>query len=172
MGRAGQNGKDAVERLYLAVGGLRGLLFVVGSALVGVLAGIMVFTFGYANGLAYFGDEATTCKQCHSMNKQFDAWSKGSHHTLACQECHSPEKATLPVQWLVSEADNGFWHSLKFTTGAYPLNIKIRDHNKEIVRVNCLRCHGNLVSQIEQPALHASAQIDCLRCHSEVGHKR
>lgn len=77
-----------------------------------------------------------------------------------------------PVQWLISEADNGFWHSLKFTTGNYPTNIKIREVNREEVLSNCVRCHGALVSQIEQPALHAGSSIDCLRCHSEVGHKR
>ena len=159
-------------RILDRLGGIRGALIVIGAGLVGVLIGLMLFTFVYANGLAYFGEEPETCKQCHSMNKQFSAWEKGSHHTVACQECHSPEKATEPVQWLMSEADNGFWHSLKFTTGAYPTNIKIRAHNKEIVREACVRCHGALVSQVEQPAFHADQKIDCLRCHSEVGHKR
>ncbi|HOA87909.1 cytochrome c nitrite reductase small subunit [Propioniciclava tarda] len=161
-----------VSKLLALAGGMRGFLVLIGAGLVGVTVGIMGFTFGYANGFAYFADDPATCKQCHSMNKQYDAWAKGSHKTVACQECHSPEKHSQPVQWLLSEADNGFWHSLKFTTGAYPTNIKIRDHNKELVRENCLNCHGNLVSQIEQPSLHSNAQIDCLRCHNEVGHKR
>lgn len=154
------------------LGGIRSLLFVVGSGLVGVLVGIALFTFVYANGLAYFGEDPQTCKQCHAMNKQFFAWEKGSHHSVTCQECHIPEKTHEPVQWLLAEADNGFWHSLKFTTGQYPTNIKIRQSNLEILQNACLRCHGGLVSQIEQPALHSNSQIDCLRCHSEVGHKR
>ena len=43
--------------------------------LVGVLVGLAVFTFGYANGSAYFGKDPQTCSQCHSMNKQYAAWS-------------------------------------------------------------------------------------------------
>lgn len=164
--------------LLAAVGGVRGAIIIVGAGLVGVLFGLMLFTFGYANGLAYFGEDPAACQQCHSMNKQYNAWTKGSHHTVACQECHSPQRNEQPVKWLISEADNGFWHSLKFTTGDYPTNIKIREVNREEVQDNCLRCHGALVSQIQQPTLHANttahsnASIDCLRCHSEVGHKR
>jgi len=144
----------------------------VGSGLVGVLAGIALFTFVYANGLAYFGEDPQTCKQCHAMNKQFFAWEKGSHHTIACQECHIPERAHEPVAWLLAEADNGFWHSVKFTTGQYPMNIKIRDNNREILQAACVRCHSSLISEVAQPSLHSNEQIDCLRCHSEVGHKR
>lgn len=151
-------------------GGVRGLLFVIGAGLVGVLAGLAIFTFIYANGFAYFTEDPKACVQCHSMNKQYAAWEKGSHHSEACQECHSPKGNV--VKWLASEADNGFWHSLKFTTNWYPQNIKIRDVNRTIVQNNCVRCHGRLVSDIEQPSLHANQQINCLRCHSEVGHKR
>lgn len=152
------------------IGGIRSALFVIGAGLVGVLAGIVIYTFVYANGFAYFTEDPTACIQCHSMNKQYAAWTKGSHHAEACQECHSPKGNT--AKWLLSEADNGFWHSLKFTTGWYPQNIKIREVNRQIVQTNCTRCHGALVQQIEQPAVHANQQIDCLRCHAEVGHKR
>lgn len=161
-----------VQSILSRLGNIRGLLFVVGSGLVGVLVGIALFTFVYANGLAYFGEDPQTCKQCHAMNKQFFAWEKGSHHTVACQECHIPERAHEPVQWLLAEADNGFWHSLKFTTGQYPTNIKIRENNREILLSSCQRCHSSLISEIAQPSQHSNQQIDCLRCHSEVGHKR
>ena len=140
------------------------------GGLVGILVGIMVFTFGYANGLAYFGHEAETCKQCHSMNEQYDAWTKGSHSNVAtCQDCHNPNEDF--VAYLIAEADNGFWHSLKFTTGNYPENIKIRQFNVDIVQENCLRCHSAITSDIAMTRTH-NTQIDCLQCHSSVGHKR
>ena len=60
------------------------------AGLVGVLAGIMVFTFGYAGGAAYFGHDPQACVQCHAMNPQFERWSKGSHKAVAtCQDCHA-----------------------------------------------------------------------------------
>ena len=86
-----------VSKLLALAGGMRGFLVLIGAGLVGVTVGIMGFTFGYANGFAYFADDPATCKQCHSMNKQYDAWAKGSHKTVACQECHSPEKHSQPV---------------------------------------------------------------------------
>lgn len=152
------------------LGGAKGALFVVGSGLVGVLVGIALFTFTFANGFAYFGEDPATCKQCHAMDKHYNAWSAGSHKQVACQECHNPHGNV--VSWLVSEADNGFWHSLKFTTGSYPQNIKIREHNADVLRDNCLKCHGNLVNDVRQTQIHSNQQIDCLRCHAEVGHKR
>lgn len=140
------------------------------AGLTGILAGLMIFTFGYANGSAYFGKDPQACAQCHSMNKQFTAWSKGSHHTVAtCQECHAPHDD--PVAWALDEADNGFWHSLKFTFNAYPQNIKIREKNLEVVQEACLYCHKEFVSRIELGRPHDQG-VSCLQCHNEVGHER
>ena len=136
----------------------------------GVLVGLAVFTFGYANGSAYFGKDPQTCSQCHSMNKQYAAWSKGPHHHVAtCQDCHAPHDD--PVAWALDEADNGFWHSLKFTLDAYPQNIKIREKNREVVEEACLYCHKEFVSRIELGRPHGQG-VSCLKCHNEVGHER
>lgn len=145
----------------------------VAAALVGVLVGLGVFTFGYAGGVGYFGHESETCNQCHAMNKQYEAWQRGPHKTVTtCQSCHAPHDNL--VDWAVNEADNGFWHSLKFTTGWYPENIKIRDVNKVVVEHNCRTCHGSFTSNIE--FIHgdrdASQQVSCIKCHAQVGHTR
>lgn len=163
---------SVLSRLTTALGGATQALLSGLAILLSGLVGLGVFTFGYANGWAYFGEDPETCRQCHSMQKQFNAWEKGSHHKVAtCQECHSPQD-NLP-KWMLEEADNGFWHSVKFTTGAYPENIKIREMNRHTVQENCLRCHSDLVSNIEGTRVGAhNGQIDCLHCHAEVGHKR
>lgn len=149
---------------------LRAWFWPVVGALVGVLAGAVLFTFGYANGSAYFGRDPGACAQCHSMNKQFDAWSAGPHHHVAtCQDCHAPHDD--PVAWVLDEADNGFWHSLKFTFGAYPQNIRIRDKNREVVEEACLYCHRSFVDRVELGRPHDQG-VSCLRCHNEVGHER
>ncbi|MDN5570055.1 MAG: cytochrome c nitrite reductase small subunit [Propionibacteriaceae bacterium] len=143
------------------------------GGLLGVLVGILVFTFGYAGGMAYFGHDPAACLQCHAMAENYNSWQAGSHHNVAtCQDCHSPHND--PVAWLISEADNGFWHSLKFTTGMYPENIKIRDHNRVMTQEACLECHAAVTDDIRMTRLGASHsdQIDCLQCHANVGHER
>lgn len=143
------------------------------GALTGILVGLMVFTFGYAGGAAYFGHDPGACLQCHSMKENYDSWTRGPHgHAATCQDCHSPHDDA--VAWLISEADNGFWHSLKFTTGAYPENIKIRDVNRKIAEESCLHCHAGLTDDIRMTRAEASHddQIDCLQCHANVGHMR
>ncbi|WP_072041956.1 cytochrome c nitrite reductase small subunit [Nigerium massiliense] len=143
------------------------------AVLFGVLVGLGIFTFGYAGGAAYFGEDPDTCVQCHSMKENFDSWNKGGHHHVAtCQDCHSPVRDEEPVAWLLSEADNGFWHSLKFTTGWYPENIKIRDHNLAITERACLRCHGALTDDIRGTRAHTDQKISCTKCHANVGHER
>lgn len=140
------------------------------GGLVGILVGLSLFTFGYADGAAYFGKDPQTCAQCHSMNPQFTAWSKGPHHHVAtCQDCHAPKDN--PVKWALDEANNGFWHSLKFTLGNYPQNIKIREMNREVVQENCLYCHKEFVSRTEIGRPHGQ-EVSCLKCHNEVGHER
>lgn len=140
------------------------------GVLVGVFVGLSFFTFGYANGSAYFGKDPQACSQCHSMNEQFAGWSNGPHrHVATCQDCHAPHDD--PVAWALDEADNGFWHSLKFTFDAYPENIKIREKNRHVVEASCLYCHKDFVSRIEMGRPHGQ-EVSCLQCHNEVGHER
>lgn len=140
------------------------------AILLGVTVGLSFFTFGYANGSAYFGKDPQACAQCHAMNEQFTAWSNGGHrHVATCQDCHAPHDD--PVAWALDEADNGFWHSLKFTFDAYPQNIKIREKNREVVQEACLYCHKEVVSRTEMSRPHGEG-VSCLQCHSEVGHER
>ena len=150
--------------------GIKGAFLVISGGLLGILFGIAIFTFGYAGGWAYFGSDPATCNQCHAMNEQYNSWLKGSHKGVAtCNDCHSPHDNI--VYKYVNKADNGFWHALKFTTGQYPENIKIREVNKRITEEACLYCHKAIVSEIEGTRVHSN-KISCLQCHSNVGHKR
>lgn len=140
------------------------------GVLVGVLIGLGIFTFGYANGFAYFGNNPKTCDSCHAMNPEYNAWQKGSHHAVAgCNDCHAPHDNI--VHKYAVKAENGLWHSYKFTANNYPQNIKIREVNREVTQHACLSCHSNMVHDIEMTR-SSTDQVDCLRCHSNVGHRR
>ncbi|MDO5287038.1 MAG: cytochrome c nitrite reductase small subunit [Actinomycetia bacterium] len=149
---------------------LAALFPVVVAALIGVTIGIGAFTFVYAGGPSYFGNDPATCNQCHAMNEQYDSWSKGSHKAVAgCNDCHAPHDSVVAKYY--TKAENGFWHSLKFTTGDYPENIKIRESNRKVTEQACLHCHQQFVSDLNQTRPH-DQQVGCIKCHDQVGHKR
>lgn len=146
------------------------------TVLIGSLLGIGLYTFWYAKGYAYLQNDPAACAQCHAMNEQYAAWQHSSHKAVAgCNDCHAPHDNI--VSKYVNKGENGFWHSLKFTTGDYPENIKIRDHNRQVTEDACLYCHGELVSGITTVKGHSGwtasgEQISCIRCHDGVGHMR
>jgi cytochrome c nitrite reductase small subunit len=48
--------------------------------------------------------------------------------------------------------------------------IRVREHNREVVQRNCLRCHAQLISESVGSFTHADEHQNCVRCHREVGH--
>jgi cytochrome c nitrite reductase small subunit len=134
---------------------------------VGLAAGLGGFTFAYAKGYSYLQDDPAACANCHVMEDHYAGWTKSSHRNVAtCNDCHAP---TTVVAKYVNKADNGFWHGLKFTTGDYPENIRIREHNREITEAACRTCHGDLVDPLDANHTGPDA-VSCIRCHGSVGH--
>lgn len=137
------------------------------AAVLGVLFGLGVYTFSYAEGLSYFSDDPNSCINCHVMRDQFEAWNHSSHKAVAaCNDCHTPHH-NIVAKYTV-KAINGFNHSLHFTLGTYPEHIRIRNLNRLVAEENCVGCHTTMVSQV-----HLSAEgepTDCIRCHANVGH--
>ena len=87
-----------------------------------------------------------------------------------CNSCHAPHDDI--VGKYVNKADNGFWHALKFTLQNYPENIKVREHNREIIEAACIDCHGDYVDQAANSSTHKGERMSCIRCHDGVGHER
>ncbi|MGH9662086.1 MAG: cytochrome c nitrite reductase small subunit [Bryobacteraceae bacterium] len=131
------------------------------SLLVGAMAGVGLYTFHYAQGLAYFSNDPNACANCHLMREYLDSWQKSSHHGRAvCNDCHTPH-ALVPK--LIAKAENGWRHSVKFTLGTFEEPLRIRPSNAANLRANCIGCHGELVAEIE-------SGVSCVRCHAGVGH--
>ncbi|MEE9212783.1 MAG: cytochrome c nitrite reductase small subunit [Phycisphaeraceae bacterium] len=138
------------------------------SMLIGVLTGVGGYTFYFANGAAYFSNDPTACVNCHIMRDQYDGWQKASHHAFAsCNDCHVPHD--LVGKYLV-KAENGYLHSKAFTFENFHEPIRMRPKSRAVVENNCLRCHGQFVSQITMPQDRFYEPIDCVRCHESVGH--
>jgi hypothetical protein len=84
----------------------------------GVAVGGGLYTFVYAKGGSYLTNNPQACANCHIMQDHYDAWIKSSHRSVAtCNDCHTPP-GLIPKY--LTKAENGFFHSLYFTTGNFP----------------------------------------------------
>ncbi|MFN0151458.1 MAG: cytochrome c nitrite reductase small subunit [bacterium] len=134
---------------------------------VGLAAGLGGYTFIYAKGAAYLKNDPNACANCHVMNEQLTGWTKSSHRAVAtCNDCHTPHNI---IGKYLTKAENGFRHSLAFTTGQFHEPIRITAHDREITEEACRHCHNDMVVAIDGP--HKGAEpTSCIRCHRSVGH--
>lgn len=137
------------------------------ACILGFLIGVGLFTFGYAKGSSYLTDRPAACANCHVMREQFESWMKSSHGKVAvCNDCHTPPGF---VGKYGTKALNGFFHSLAFTSGRFPDEIRITGRNRKVAESACLKCHADIVTAIRGIRGHRT-DVDCIQCHSAVGH--
>ncbi|MGH0034016.1 MAG: cytochrome c nitrite reductase small subunit [Myxococcota bacterium] len=135
------------------------------TAAFGVLAGMGIVTFVYAEGFSYLSTDPTACVNCHIMQSQYDSWQKASHHTAArCVDCHLPHDF---VPKYIGKAEHGWNHSVGFTLQNFHEPIQISRRSAEQLQGNCLRCHGELLHSQLDPVRGAPR---CVHCHADVGH--
>lgn len=143
-------------------------IYVAIVAAIGVLGGVGMITFQYAEGLSYFSTDPAACANCHIMQPQYDSWQKSSHHTVAaCVDCHLPHDF---VGKYIAKAENGYHHSEAFTLQNFHEPIQIKAKNRRLLHDNCLSCHGDLVHDLVPGATSDPDFLECVHCHAEVGH--
>lgn len=152
-----------IKGLILPIGFLHVAIMVMG----GMLAGIGAFTFGYGKGASYLSNDPAACANCHIMQDHYNMWLNSSHHAVAtCNDCHLSHH---PIgKWIV-KADNGFFHSLAFTTGQFHEPIQIKERNRRVTQQACLYCHSDFVNHM-LPAEPGGDMLSCVHCHADVGH--
>lgn len=137
------------------------------AILLGMLAGLGAFTFGYGEGHSYLSEDPRTCINCHIMQPQYDSWLRSSHSARAtCNDCHLPNQFLR--KW-TAKADNGFFHSWAFTLQNFHEPIQIKPRNLQILQNNCIACHEVTVHQILSSRA-PNAGVSCMQCHHSVGH--
>jgi cytochrome c nitrite reductase small subunit len=138
------------------------------AGLVGVVVGVGLFTFDYAEGLSYFSTSPAACANCHIMNPQYDSWAKGPHHAAAgCVDCHLPHDF---VPKYIAKAENGYHHSRGFTLQDFHEPIMIKPKNAQILQDSCLRCHGDFVHELVPGSSTDANAVQCVHCHRGAGH--
>ena len=140
------------------------IIAIVAAIAIGGAIGLGVFTFVYAKGYSYLGNDPASCANCHVMEPHYAAWRKSSHHAVAvCNDCHAPPSG-ISKYWV--KAVNGYNHSYAFTTGDFLEPIRITRRNKDVTEAQCRRCHQALIETMG----HAE-DLSCIRCHDSVGHR-
>ena len=140
---------------------------VAATVTLGVMVGLGFFTFGYGDGVAYLRDDPAGCANCHVMQAQYDSWTNSSHRGVAtCNDCHVRHH---PIGKWITKADNGFFHSLAFTTGDFPDPIRIKPRNARVTQAACLSCHEDFV-HVALGGVENDETTRCARCHLDVGH--
>ena len=66
------------------------------------------------------------------------------------------------------KATNGYHHSMAFTLGGFPENIRARPESREVVEGQCRHCHAAVVEAMTP----GQDEVSCVRCHASVGHLR
>jgi cytochrome c nitrite reductase small subunit len=137
------------------------------AVVLGAFLGLGLYTFGYAKGSSYLTDDPNACANCHVMREQHESWMKSSHGKVAvCNDCHTPPGFAPKY---VTKAVNGFLHSLAFTSGHFPDEIRITKRNFGVAESACLKCHAEVVTGIRATRDHR-ADVSCIGCHQTVGH--
>lgn len=142
------------------------------SLIVGAALGIGAYTFIYAEGPSYMGNDAEACANCHVMQDHYAAWMKSSHGAVAtCNDCHT---APGTVSKYLTKASSGLRHSTAFTTGGFPDRLRISEAGAAVTEQACRSCHEAMTLAVREG--HGGARgengdgVSCVRCHADVGH--
>jgi cytochrome c nitrite reductase small subunit len=115
---------------------------------------------------AYLTNDPAACANCHVMQEHYDSWLKSSHQNVAtCNDCHLPHD--FAGKW-ITKADNGFFHSLAFTTNDFHEPIQIKDRNRRVTQNACLHCHADYVNHM-LPVETGGDMLMCVHCHATSG---
>jgi len=141
-----------------------------------VFTGIALFAFHISNASSYLGDKPETCVNCHIMAPQYATWYHSSHREKThCNDCHVPHNNIFAKYFF--KAKDGMRHATIFTLRKEPQVIFIKEAGKEVVHLNCIRCHSELLTDSKLLARTDKShkfrmERDCTDCHRETPHGR
>lgn len=105
------------------------------------------------------------CSSCHIMESRFESWfTSGAHKEIKCVDCHLPNDNFFNHTF--TKSLNGLKEFFLYYTGLASEDMRATQKSKKIIRANCVRCHGDMVSIIEDD------KRNCWQCHRTLYHNR
>ena len=102
------------------------------------------------------------CAGCHVMESEYaNFMHSGAHRRKKCVDCHLPDD-NLALHYVWKSID-GMKDVLFFYSGHVPERITLSAHGAKVVKANCIRCHSQLVSQMD-------TSRNCWSCHRRITH--
>ena len=144
------------------------------AMLLGIFAGLFLYTFKVSNAVSYLSDEPETCINCHIMRPEYASWFHSSHRlTTTCNDCHVPHNNVVNKYFF--KAKDGLRHATIFTLRAEPQVIQIKDAGKKVVQENCKRCHERANGLINTRNVTYQTSMNgaghkCWDCHRYTPH--
>jgi len=102
------------------------------------------------------------CARCHAS--QDGDWLHSAHRGEKCIDCHLPND-NFADHYLWKSIDGGkdvFFHFSGLGDGN---NTELTAHGKKVLQANCVRCHVDMVS-------HINNKRSCIDCHRTFSHRR
>lgn len=141
-----------------------------------VFTGLLLFSVYISNAPAYLGNDPKTCVNCHIMAPQYTTWYHSSHREKTnCNDCHVPHNNFVNKYFF--KAKDGLRHATIFILRKEPQVIFIKKASREVVHKNCIRCHGDLITDSRLLAYNRETYEfrmgrKCWECHRETPHGR
>lgn len=130
------------------------------AALLAAAAGFV--SFG-PPGLYAKSETPEFCASCHVMESEYESWfHNGAHRRQKCIECHLPNDSR--ARHITGKSIQGMWDAYVFYSGKVPETIRLSENGGKILRQNCVRCHEELVSKINEDR-------NCWACHRGLSHR-
>lgn len=129
-----------------------------------VVAGVLAIFLAFGPPGIYAKTETPEfCGSCHVLQVQYETWfHSGAHARISCVDCHLPNDTF--VRHLTWKTLDGLKDWLAFHMGRVSEPIKISDRGAGFVRENCLRCHGEIMSRVNE-------ERHCWVCHRKMTHQ-
>jgi cytochrome c nitrite reductase small subunit len=145
-------------------------IFISASIILGVVLDLVYIS----NATSYLSDDSKTCMNCHVMGPQYSTWQHSAHREVTtCNDCHTPQDSIF--KHYAFKAQDGLRHSTIFTMRTEPQSIKINKAALAVVQSNCIRCHDNLIQNIDTQRKSTAVTSHgydrlCWECHRETPH--
>ena len=134
------------------------------TLILGLFVGLFLVMIAGVQGMHAFTKDSSFCVSCHVMEPVYGTWSHSSHRDIAgCNDCHLDNSNYVTKSY--TKATSGVQHLYHNTMGSIPVPIKINEKNTQLVQDNCLRCHQDVVRN-----MNMDPSRRCFDCHRYTPH--